>query len=174
MCLSIFGSSAVAEQSNTENTGTKYEIKLTDPNQIPEPHAPVPQAPKVIETLKKLIRAYKTKDLAAYGELLDKSCTIYDEKSKKMIVGKKAVLSYLDAKFKSRKNELVSFNIDRPIVKVVGKMAIVTYKAVQTFKRPDSKAKTDFKAEALVTSVFTRGSGSWKVLHERGDWQAAR
>jgi len=161
---------AGASGDSSSGQPAQCKIEFIKPHSAPEPHAPYPDAPAVLDTLEKMINAYARGDLSAYEKLLDDDCTAIDEKSDKMIKGKQAVLADLKDQFARHAPEgsqpLLSYTVDQPYVKVTGNMAVVVYHAVEQIggKHPE-------KAEAYMTDVFVKADDKWKKVHERGQWK---
>jgi ketosteroid isomerase-like protein len=134
-----------------------------------EPSTACTDSEQVVETLKAMVKALTSGDLKLYATFLDEGCTTFDERTKKLIVGKEAVLEDMKAKFQrygpNGVTPLVSYTIDHPYARVTGDTAVVTFIA----KREFSGSK--IKEESRVTDVFVRHDGQWKKLHYRGNWK---
>jgi len=135
-----------------------------------EPFGSCSESEKVIETLKLLAAAYARGDLITYEAYLDDGCTTFDEGTKKLIVGKQAVLEHLKRRFQEfapdGKKPLLSYTIDHPYAHVTGDTAVVTFVAgVQVGGR------NPYKAENHVTDIFVKHGDTWKKLHYRGRWR---
>ncbi len=137
-----------------------------------EPLAACSESQKVIEILKLLADAYARGDLVTYEAYLDDGCTTFDEGTKKLIVGKQAVLEHLKRRFEefspNGKTPLVSYKIEHPYAKVTGDTAVVSFVAgIQV------GGKSPYKAENHVTDIFVKHGDKWKKLHYRGRWRKA-
>jgi len=135
-----------------------------------EPHAACAESEKVIDTLKILAAAYAKGDLSTYEKYLDDGCTTFDESTKKLIVGKEAVLAYLKQKFADNapngSTPVLSFTIDHPYAKVTGNVAVVNFIAYK-----EIGGKHPMKEECKATDVFVKHGETWKKLHYRGRWR---
>jgi ketosteroid isomerase-like protein len=122
----------------------------------------VAEAPQVEAILQSMIKAYGEGDLTAYAKFLDEKCSRLDERSKKMIEGKSAIVANLKELFASHakggSEPLVSFTVDQPYIKVTGDMAVATFWGVQ-----ETGGSTPSKAQGLVTYVFAKLDGVWKL-----------
>lgn len=129
-------------------------------------------ADKVIETLQLLVRALNEGDLSTYQEYLDEGCTTFDEGTKRLIVGKEAVLDYIKSTFnrfsKTGPTPLLSFTIDHPCAQVHGDIAVITFRAVR-----EIGGKHPCKEVSRATDVFVKAGDKWKKLHCRGQWKKA-
>src|SRR5262249_37479071 len=123
------GASEVADRAAGSPAGTSppdhrdrhtasSECKPTSKIEGSEPCAACSESEKVIETLKVLADAYARGDLTTYETYLDDGCTTFDEETKKLIVGKQAVLEHLKQRFQEfapdGKKPLVSYTIEHP------------------------------------------------------------
>ena len=147
-----------------------FESKSICKIECSEPFAACSESDKVIETLKLLADAYARGDLTAYEAYLDDGCTTFDEETKKLIVGKQAVLEHLKQRFQEfapdGKKPLVSYTIEHPYANVTGDTAVVTFVAgVQI------GGKNPYKAENHVTDIFVKHGDKWKKLHYLGRWR---
>lgn len=135
-----------------------------------EPLAMCREGEKVIEVLKLLADAFARGDLTTYEKYLDDGCTTFDQASKRLIVGKQAVLEYLKERFQQfgpeSETPLLSYKIEHPYAKVTGDIAIVTFVAVTQVG-----GKHPYTAENHITDIFVRNGNSWKKLHYRGHWR---
>lgn len=138
-----------------------------------EPHAKCSESEKVIETLKTLTAAVNKRDFERIGEFLDDGCTTFDKGSRKLIVGKQAVMD--DIKRRAHEHDaqsaepLVSFTIDHPFAQVDGDTAVVTFVAYKEYG-----GKQPRKMESRCTDIFVRRGDTWKKLHYRSDWKRAK
>ena len=171
---SAAGSSAAASsadcQPGTANATAAAQSKSICKIECTEPLATCSESEKVIETLKLLADAYARGDLTTYEAYLDDGCTTFDEETKKLIVGKQAVLEHLKLRFQEfapdGKKPLMSYRIEHPYAKVTGDTAVVTFVAdVQV------GGKNPYKAENHITDIFVRHGDKWKKLHYRGRWR---
>lgn len=135
------------------------------------PHLVCPEAGEVIDTLKQIAKVYSAGDFNKLAEYLDNDITTFDDKKKKLIVGKPAVMEWVREqwdKSKSEGNPVESYTIDHPFAQVRGDTAIVTFRAVKRFggKRPKAFA-------SQCTDIFVKHSPNegWKKLHYRTHWK---
>jgi len=79
-----------------------------------------------------------------------------------MIEGKSAIVDSLKQLFASHakggSEPLGSFTVDQPYIKVTGDMAVATFWGVQ-----ETGGSTPRKAQGLVTYVFAKLDGAWKL-----------
>ena len=100
---------------------------------------------------------------------MDDDCTTFDEASKTLIVGKKAVLDDLKQKihgWEVSDSPLISYTMDHPYAKVNGDMAVVSFVAIKAF---GGKHPQEFKSHC--TDIFKKENGKWKKLHYRSNWK---
>lgn len=135
------------------------------------PHLVCPEAGEVIDTLKQIAKVYSAGDFNKLAEYLDNDITTFDDKKKKLIVGKAAVMEWVREqwdKSKSEGNPVESYTIDHPFAQVRGDTAIVTFRAVKRFggKKPKAFA-------SQCTDIFVKHSPDegWKKLHYRTHWK---
>ncbi|HEY9730650.1 MAG TPA: nuclear transport factor 2 family protein [Drouetiella sp.] len=133
------------------------------------PHAACAESEKVLDTLKVLFRAYSKGDLETAGKYMDDDCTTFDESSKSLIVGRKAVLEDMRTKihgWEVSDSPLISYTMEHPYAKVDGDMAVVSFVA---FKEFGGKHPQKFKSHC--TDIFKKEDGKWKKLHYRSNWK---
>lgn len=125
---------------------------------------------KLIEILMLLADAYARGDLVTYEAYLDDGCTTFDEGTKKLIVGKQAVVEHLKRRFQefspNGKTPLLWYKIQQPYAKVTGDTAVVTFVAETKIG-----GKSPYRAENHVTDIFVKHGDQWKKLHYRGRWR---
>lgn len=135
-----------------------------------EPHAACAESAKVIDTLQELANAVNKHDLTAIAEYLDDSVTTFDEGSKKLVVGKEAVLADLKTKLErfslTGDHPLLSYTIVHPYAQVNGNTAVVTFTALREFG-----GTNPHKEKCNATDVFVKVNDKWKKLHYRGRWK---
>lgn len=133
-----------------------------------EPHANCDESKKVIETLQAMAHALNKGDIATYESYLDDGCTTFDEGSKKLLVGKKAVMENMTVRDgKGADSQLLnSITIDQPYCQVSGNTAVVTFKAIRELggEHPHTEV-------CHATDVFVKVGDGWKRLHFRGHWK---
>ncbi len=133
------------------------------------PHAACAESEKVLDTLKILFRAYSKGDLVTAGQYMDEDCTTFDEASKSLIVGRKAVLDDLKHKihgWEVSDSPLISYTMEKPYAQVDGDMAVVSFVAIKEF---GGKHPQKFKSHC--TDIFKLEDGKWKKLHYRSNWK---
>lgn len=174
LALSIPTYSFAAEENastKTENAPIENEhmCKVT----CIEPSVDCEEARQVIETLKKMAEALNKKDYALYESFLDDGCTTFDEASKRLIVGKSAVMENMTLqenrkKVKGEESPPVSITIDHPWAQVQGNTAVVNFKAIR-----EVGGKHPYKEVCNATDIFVKNGDQWKRLHFRGHWRKA-
>lgn len=163
-CQIAFMASSLAAPKQALECSVEY----IQPHIMPEPHAPKPEGPKVLETVKKLSKERCEGNQDLLPAFINDDCTVVDD-SGRLSVGKKAVIDHFNTDFKhvtangrSRISELGIFD---PFVKVRGNSAVVTYKAVRTVA-----GEKPHKEEAMMTEVFEKKADQWLLVHSRGKW----
>ncbi|HEY9784306.1 MAG TPA: nuclear transport factor 2 family protein [Candidatus Obscuribacterales bacterium] len=138
-----------------------------------EPHAACTESEKVIETLKEITAALNDGDLETVSSYLDDGCTTFDKGTKKLIVGKQAVLDDLKRRIAAHnatsQEPLKAYTIDHPYAKVNGDVCVVTFVAHKEYG-----GKHPMKMESRCTDIFVRRGEKWKKLHYRSDWKRAK
>jgi len=156
--------SKTAESSKSITMNTPCEAKCI------EPHAACAESAKVIDTLQELANAVNKHDLTAIAEYLDESVTTFDEGSKKLVVGKDAVLADLKTKLErfslAGDSPLLSYTIVHPYAQVNGNTAVVTFTALREFG-----GTNPHKEKCNATDIFVKVNDKWKKLHYRGRWK---
>ena len=137
------------------------------------PHAACEESKMVIETLMKVSKTYSQGDFEAFSKYLDDDVTVFDDTKKKLIVGKKAVLDYVEKIWKDSHvgpNPVISYTIEHPYAKVNGDTAVVTFKAVKVI----GGTKNPGKYESKSTDIFVKKHGEWKKLHYVSHWKKVK
>jgi len=135
-----------------------------------DPHAACSESEKVIEALKSMYSDILKGDMDGYASYLDDDCTTFDEGTKKLISGKKAVVDAMRQRLiehgKDSESPLVKFTIDQPYAKVTGDTAVVTFVARKSFggKKPQ-------ELESRCTDIFIKKDNRWKKVHYRSNWK---
>lgn len=162
--LSAEVASSVKTQETPCPTDSEPQFKCVDPTACCE------ESKKVIGLLGKLVSAYANGDISTYERYLDDKCTLFEENTNKMTVGKVAVLEHLRGSFAEHApggpKPLVSLTIDQPYAKVHGDLCVVTF--VATLKTGGAHPMTE---QAHVTDVFVKRNGEWKKHYWRGKWE---
>ncbi|MCA9805408.1 MAG: nuclear transport factor 2 family protein [Cyanobacteria bacterium HKST-UBA02] len=133
------------------------------------PHAACSESEAVLETLKKIAKAYTDGNFEEFEKYLDDGVTTFDNHSKKLLVGREAVMVDLKKRWHDShvgKNPVLSYTIDHPYARVDGDTAVVTFHATKVV----GGRKTG-TYESDCTDVFVRKNGSWKKLHYKSDWK---
>jgi len=133
------------------------------------PHAACTESEKVLDTLKILFKAYSKGDLDTAGQYMDDDCTTFDEASKTLIVGRKAVLDDLRQKihgWEVSDSPLIAYTMEHPYAKVDGDMAVVSFVAIKEFGGKNPK-----KFKSHCTDIFKKEDGKWKKVHYRSNWK---
>ncbi|MBX9941630.1 MAG: nuclear transport factor 2 family protein [Candidatus Obscuribacterales bacterium] len=134
------------------------------------PHAACEESQKVIDTLNHLVKALNDGDFATVGDYMDESISTFDEGSKKLIVGREAVLAEMKRRYEKSKQDseggTVSYHIEHPYAQVSGDRATVTFVIRKTVS-----GKTPIAMESHSTDVFVKHEGKWKKLHYRSNWK---
>lgn len=150
----------------TEQTDKSHgcHVKCTSP------HAACEESQKVIDTLNHLVKALNDGDFATVGEYMDENISTFDEGSKKLIVGREAVLAEMKRRYEKSKQDseggTVSYHIEHPYAQVSGDRATVTFVIRKTVN-----GKTPIAMESHSTDVFVKHEGKWKKLHYRSNWK---
>jgi hypothetical protein len=177
IALLMFVFSAAADCAEVETTGSQGKdgqciVETHNPHAAPQPHSLKADAPEVLKTLEKIVRAYSHGDLNGYEAYLDNDCSYYDQERDKMITGKANVLEHLKEAFVKHgtngSQPLLSYTIDQPYVKVLGHTAVVTYRAFE-----EIGGKSPMHAEGLITKIFVKdGNDDWKQQYDSSSWHA--
>lgn len=156
----------------SSNQKQEPAIECTTPHMVPELHAPEPQAPAVLETVKAMAKAAARGDAEKYKTCLDDGCTIFDEANNTMLTGKQAAVANMMKEFDRDKNNgkhiSVSIKIDQPFIKVAGNSAVVSYHSEKTIALDGAPPLVK---EAFFTQVFVKEGNNWKLSsHTSGRW----
>lgn len=163
----------VLPNTDTKPKETNYQGWEVDASGVKiscvNPHATCAESEKVLDTFKILFRAYSRGDLETAGQYMDDDCTTFDEASKSLIVGRKAVLEDMKHKihgWEVSDSPLIAYTMEHPYARVDGDMAVVSFVA---FKEFGGKHPQKFKSHC--TDIFKREGGKWKKLHYRSNWK---
>lgn len=163
----------VLPNTKTKTSETGYQGWEVDASGVKisctNPHAACVESEQVLDTLKILFRAYSKGDLETAGQYMDDDCTTFDEASKTLIVGRKAVLDDLKKKlhgWEVSDSPLTAYTMEHPYAKVTGDMAVVSFVAIKEF---GGKHPQKFKSHC--TDIFKKEDGKWKKLHYRSNWK---
>jgi len=149
---------AVVETSS----GKSCSVKCNDP------HPACSEAARVIDTLNTLTQLINDGKFDAMGEYFDEGVSAYNGDTKKMIIGKEAVLADIKSRYEThlKGEHLVSYTIDQPYAKVTGNRAVVTFVAKKIIS-----GSHPVSMESHSTEVFVKDGDKWKTLHYRGAWK---
>ena len=132
------------------------------------PHAESEESAKVIKTVIDMYKAYSEQDLQSLSQYLDKDCTTFDEGTKKLIIGREAVLNEIKDWLKSNaadpKNILLSYTIERPYCQVSDDTAVVTFTAIKQL------GGLPRRFESRCTDIFRKDGDKWIRTHYRSHW----
>ncbi len=137
-----------------------------------EPHAACSESQKVIDTLHEMAKAINKGDFEHFSEYFDENVTTFDDITKKLLVGKKAVIARIKERYedsvRDAENHAVSYTIYQPYAKVHdgGKTASVT-----CVLRKVVGGKHPVVFESHDTKVFVKEGEQWKELHSQGQWK---
>lgn len=137
--------------------------------QCVDPHPACEESQKVIELLKEIYAAFGRRDIEAFSQYLDDGCTTFDEDTKSLIVGKKAVLEDVRKKMDKiddKEAPLVSLTIEHPYAQVHDDTAVVTFTALKEYGGTHPR-----KLESRCTDIFVKKEGKWRKLHYRSNWK---
>lgn len=146
-------------------------VELRNPHAAPQPHAAKSDAPDVLKTVERIVKAYSSGNLPEYESLLDDDCSYLDHERNKMITGKAKVVDHLKESFAKHAphgpQPLVSYTVDQPYIKVLGETAVVTYRAFE-----EIGGATPMHAEGLITKIFRKSGDTWKQQYDSSSWHA--
>ncbi|MBS1997112.1 MAG: nuclear transport factor 2 family protein [Cyanobacteria bacterium SZAS LIN-2] len=133
-----------------------------------DPHPACSESAKVIETLNKLTQLINDGNFDALAEYFDDGVITFNEDTKKLIVGKAAVIADIKSRYERlhKGENLVSYTIDQPYAKVTGNRAVVTFVAKKVISGAHPIAM-----ESHSTEVFVKDGDKWKTIHYRGAWK---
>ena len=137
------------------------------------PHAACEESKVVIDTLMKVSKTYSQGDFDGFGKFLDDDVTVFDDRKKKLIVGKEAVLDYVKKRWKDAHvgpNPVLSYTIEHPYAKVNGDTAVVTFKAIKVIGGTQNPGTYESKS----TDIFVKKHGEWKKLHYVSHWKKVK
>jgi Calcium/calmodulin dependent protein kinase II association domain len=135
-----------------------------------DPHPACTESSVVIDTVQKFNHSYTHGDLKTCADLIDVGCTTFDDVTKKLIVGKEAVLNHMKEKWAahspSSNAPLNSFIITAPYAEVTGETATVTYVAVKKYG-----GEYPAKFESHITTIYVKKDGHWLMSHYKSNWK---
>lgn len=166
---------AVVVESGDEHN--EY-CSITDPDQ----KAPIkfaclhqltdcPEAEEVVKTMATYSKAYVSQDYKTCAEYMTDGITTFDQRSKRLIVGKEAVLAdmkaRLDKSLPDSESPLLSYTLDHPLARVNGNKAYANCISIKIYG-----GKNPHTMESHSTYVFVKEEGKWKKSHFTTDWRA--
>jgi hypothetical protein len=134
-----------------------------------DPHPACSESARVIDTLNKLTQLINDGKFDAMGEYFDDGVTTFNEDTKKLIIGKDAVIADIKQRYEHQHKtdgHLLSYTIDSPYAEVTGNRAVVTFVAKKVLA-----GAHPVDMESHSTEVFVRDGDKWKTLHYRGAWK---
>lgn len=152
-----------------EEDGKISKIECSEKVACLHPNAACPESEKVIETLKTLASHYTEGNFEELSKFMDKDVTTFDDKTKKLIVGKDAVMEDIKKRWTAAHDEgrpVLSYTINHPYAKVTGDSAVVTFDAI---KQVGGKKPEQYLSHC--TDVFVKRADGWKKLHYRSSWK---
>jgi len=157
-----------AEDQSTEQNQTAV------PNQCMvstiDPHPACSESGVVIDVVQKFNHSYTHGDLKTCSELIDDNCTTFDDETKKLIVGKQAILDHMKEKWAAHSpgsnSPLDSFIITAPYAEVKGDSATVIYVAVKKYG-----GAYPAKFESHINCVYVKKDGHWLMSHYKSSWK---
>jgi len=158
----------LAPQANAVDAVVHDETNVT----CVEPHAACNESQKVIDTLQEMAKLINKGDFEHFSEYFDENVTTFDDTTKKLLVGRKAVIARIKERYeesvRDSENHAVSYTIFQPYAKVHhdGKTASVTcvLRKVMAGRHP-------VVFESHDTKVFVKEGEQWKELHSQGQWK---
>ena len=155
-----------AEYCSINDPGQKAPIKFACINH----HADSPEAEEVINAEATFAKAYVSGDYAKCGEFLADGCTTFDQHSKRLIIGKEAVLAdmkrRLDKSLPDSDSPLLSYTLDQPLARVHGDKAYINCIGIKVYGGKNARTM-----ESHSTYIFARENGKWLRTHFTTDWQ---
>lgn len=160
----------VIDPAEANPADTEPVIKVVKPYASSEEESSKAEAKDVLNVLQTMGKAYASGDIAEYVTHLDNYCSVFDEHKNQVVEGKEAVITALKQKFAKRSQagaeHILSYTIDQPYVKVNGKTAVVTYRAIEAVGEPHPR-----KLEGFMSDVFEKEDGRWVKVHQRAVWK---
>jgi hypothetical protein len=155
-----------SEYCSISDPGQKAPIKFACINHW----ADTPEAEEVIKIEASFAKAYVSQDYAKCGEYLADGCTTFDQGSKRLIVGKEAVLAdmkrRLDKSLPDSDSPLLSYTLDHPLARVNGNKAYINCIGIKVYGGKNARTM-----ESHSTYVFAKENGKWLRTHFTTDWQ---
>ncbi len=126
------------------------------------------QSEQVLEALQKLLQAISQKNLEQVGNCLSPDVVSFDDRSRKLISGKQAVLDHISKRVIGLDSDdgIKSFVVYNPRVNVKGDTAMVSFRAVKETGGPKPA-----RLESWCSEVFEHKNDEWLVLHFQSNWK---
>lgn len=170
LALGVCFGFCVAVPAQADTTEAEPVIKVVKPYATAEAESAKAEAQDVLDVLQIMGKAYARGDIAGYIQHLDNNCSVFDEHTNRMVEGKEAVIAALKEKFAKRSQtgseHILSYTIDQPYVKVTGKTAVVTYRAIEEVGGNHPR-----KLEGSMSDVFEKEDGHWMKVHQSAVWK---
>ncbi len=155
---------SAADGSSADGSGSQY-----CPVTCNDPHPACSESARVIDTLNKLTQLINDGKFDAMGDYFDDGVTTFNEDTKKLIIGKDAVIADIKLRYERQHKtdeHMLSYTIDRPYAEVTGNRAVVTFVAKKVLA-----GAHPVDMESHSTEVFVKDGDKWKTLHYRGAWK---
>lgn len=92
--LTINTASAAEGDKAVNCTQRHCVVETPNPHAAPQPHAAKADAPAVLNTLERIVKAYSSGNLPEYEWLLDEDCSYFYQERKQMIVARAKVVDH--------------------------------------------------------------------------------
>ncbi len=160
----IFPMASKAAQENQSKEQNQCVVSTIDP------HPACSESSVVIDTVEKFNHSYTHGDFKTCAELIEDNCTTFDDVTKKLIVGRQAILDHMKEKWAahapSSNAPLASFDITTPYAEVKGDTATVIYVAVKKYG-----GEYPAKFESHINCVYVKKDGHWLMSHYKSSWK---
>jgi hypothetical protein len=160
---SLTDATNLTDSNNSKDSQAQCAVTCHDP------HPACRESARVIDTLNRLTQLINDGNFAAMGDYFDDGVTTFNEDTKKLIIGKNAVLADIKQRYdRQHKTDgrMLSYTIDRPYAEVTGNRAVVTFVAKKVIA-----GLHPVDMESHSTEVFVKDGDKWKTLHYRGAWK---
>jgi ketosteroid isomerase-like protein len=128
------------------------------------------EAEEVVKTMATYSKAYVSQDYKTCAEYMTDGITTFDQRSKRLIVGKEAVLAdmkaRLDKSLPDSDSPLLSYTLDHPLARVNGDKAYANCIGIKVYG-----GKNPHTMESHSTYIFVKEGGKWKKSHFTTDWR---
>lgn len=164
-----FGFSGI-NSAEADPVTTEPVIKVVEPYASSAAESSNAATQDVIDVLQTMGKAYASGNIAEYIKHLADQCSVFDEHKNKMIHGKEAVIAALKEKFATHSltgsEQIISYTIIQPYVKVNGNTAVVSYRAIEEVGGSNPR-----KLQGAMTDVFEKQDGHWMKVHQSAVWK---